>query len=168
MTFFAIVLGGVLLQRGGELFLASRNARYIRAKGGYEVGAEHYKYIVLLHSLFFASLILEVSMKENPQVLPAWWICSFSVFLLAQLLRYWCIRSLGKHWNTRILIVPGTQPVIRGPYRFLRHPNYVVVALEILSLPLTFGAFFTALTFSILNAWLLLRIRIPLEEKSLY
>lgn len=168
MTFFAIVLGGVLLQRGGELLLASRNARYIRAKGGVEVGAEHYKYIVLLHLLFFASLIFEVNMKENPQVLPVWWICPFSVFLLAQLLRYWCMRSLGRHWNTRILIVPGTQPVIRGPYRFLRHPNYLVVAVEILSLPLTFGAFFTAITFSILNAWLLLRIRIPLEEKSLY
>ncbi|MGG1661505.1 isoprenylcysteine carboxyl methyltransferase family protein [Brevibacillus sp. NRS-1366] len=168
MTFFGIVLGVVLLQRGGELFLASRNARHIRARGGYEVGEEHYKYIVTLHLLFFVSLLLEVSLKEAPFALPAWWMYPFSLFLLAQFLRYWCMQSLGRHWNTRILILPGAQPVIRGPYRFLRHPNYLVVAVELFSLPLSFSAFLTAITFSILNAWLLLRIRIPLEEKSLY
>ncbi|GED70322.1 hypothetical protein BRE01_40240 [Brevibacillus reuszeri] len=168
MTFFAIILGMVLVQRFYELYLASRNAKYIRARGGYEIGAEHYKYIVGLHLFFFLSLLLEVSTRSSPFRLASWWMYPFCFFLLAQLLRYWCIRSLGKHWNTRILIVPGVQPVVRGPYRFLRHPNYLVVAIELCCLPLIFSAYVTAILFSVLNAWVLLRIRIPLEERSLY
>ncbi|GIO06340.1 hypothetical protein J31TS6_23680 [Brevibacillus reuszeri] len=168
MMFFAIVIGVVLLQRVFELYLAARNAKYIRSRGGYEIGAGHYKYIVGLHFLFFICLVLEVSIDASPFVLPSWWMYPFCFFLIAQLLRYWCIRSLGKHWNTRILIVPGIEPVIRGPYRFLRHPNYLVVAIELCCLPLTFSAYVTAILFTFLNAWLLLHIRIPLEEKSVY
>lgn len=167
MAFFWCVLGIILLQRISELFLAARNARIVRSMGGYEVGAEHYGYIVAMHVLFFLSLILEVTMFL-PVYLPAWWMLSFSVFLGAQALRYWCMWSLGSRWNTRILIVPGSAPVSRGPYRFLRHPNYLVVALELFTLPLTFGAVYTAFTFTLLNAWLLLGIRIPLENSAVY
>ncbi|ASJ54509.1 hypothetical protein BP422_13640 [Brevibacillus formosus] len=168
LLFFGFVLAGVVLQRLVELLVAVRNARYIRSKGGYEVGASHYKYIVLLHFLFFLSLIFEVVGRGSSMVLPSWWAIPFSLFLIAQGLRYWCIRSLGKRWNTRIFILPGEAPIKRGPYRFIRHPNYLVVSLELLLLPLTFAAVSTALTFSLLNAWLLLRIRIPLEEASVY
>ncbi|MDF2679840.1 MAG: hypothetical protein K0R47_1030 [Brevibacillus sp.] len=167
MIFFWIVLGILLLQRVGELFLAARNARIIRSMGGHEIGAEHYLYIVALHTLFFASLILEVTMSP-PFSLPPWWLLSFGFFLVAQILRYWCIRSLGVRWNTRILILPDSPPMIRGPYRFIRHPNYLVVAIELFALPMTFGASLTAFSFTLLNGWLLLRIRIPMEEKAVY
>ncbi|MFS0552952.1 isoprenylcysteine carboxyl methyltransferase family protein [Brevibacillus sp. 179-C9.3 HS] len=168
LGFFGFVFGAVVLQRMAELFIAARNATYIRAKGGYEVGASHYKYIVLLHLLFFLSLMIEVAVKGSGMSLPSWWSIPFVLFLLAQGLRYWCIRSLGKRWNTRIFILPGEAPIKRGPYRFLRHPNYLVVMIEFLMLPLTFSAVVTALTFSLFNAWLLLRVRIPLEEAVVY
>jgi methyltransferase len=164
--FFLIVFVSVLLQRMLELGLAKRNARYIRSVGGYEVGAEHYKYIVGLHVLFFVSLAVEV--RAGEQVLSGWWWLPFSLFLAAQFVRYWCIRTLGPHWNTRIFVLPGAPLVARGPYRYLRHPNYWVVVVELATLPLTFSAYYTALVFSFCNLWLLWRVRIPLEEKALY
>lgn len=163
--FFFIVFVAVLLQRLVELRMARKNAAYIRSKGGYEVGAEHYPYIVAMHSLFFLSLLLEVILTNRP--LLQWWWLPFSLFLLAQSGRYWCLHSLGRFWNTRIYILPNVPLVARGPYRYLRHPNYLIVGIELLTLPLTFSAFFTAIVFSFCNLWLLLRIRIPLEEKTL-
>ncbi|MGN7470313.1 isoprenylcysteine carboxyl methyltransferase family protein [Brevibacillus sp. SAFN-007a] len=168
MLFFVAVMAAVCLQRFCELMLAARNARYVRARGGVEVGASHYKYIVLLHLCFFVSLVTEVVATGSAFALPPWWAYCFGLFLAAQLLRYWCILSLGKRWNTRILVIPGEEPLRRGPYRLLRHPNYVVVAIELFTLPLTFSAVHTAIAFTLLNAWLLLRVRIPLEEKSVY
>jgi methyltransferase len=163
--FFYTVLGVVVLQRLWELVIARRNAGYIRSLGGYEVGAKHYKYIVSLHVLFFISLTSEVT--GTRQELPDWWWLPFSLFLAAQFVRYWCIRSLGRHWNTRIYVLPGVPLVARGPYRYIRHPNYLVVVLELLTLPLTFSAYRTAVVFSLANLWLLWRVRIPLEEKAL-
>ncbi|WNC12634.1 isoprenylcysteine carboxylmethyltransferase family protein [Brevibacillus brevis] len=166
MDFFWYVMGTVLLQRWGELLLAARNARIIRSLGGYEIGSGHYKFIVALHLLFFVSLVFEV--VNGPRLLPVWWPYPFSCFVAAQLLRYWCIWSLGPRWNTRILILPGSPPVARGPYRFLRHPNYLVVAVELFALPITFGAVLTAVMFTVLNGWMLLRVRIPAEERAVY
>jgi methyltransferase len=163
--FFSIVLAAVLLQRLLELRLARQNSRYLRAQGGYEVGQEHYKFMVMLHVLFLLSLTLEVLLTRR--TLPGWWWFPFSLFLLAQAGRYWCIRSLGRYWNTRIYLLPGASLVKRGPYRFLRHPNYIIVAVELFTLPLTFGAYATACLFSCLNAWMLLRLRIPTEEQAL-
>ena len=168
MLFFWLVIAAVCLQRMGELLLAANNARYVRSIGGVEIGAGHYKYIVLFHALFFASLIAEVASTNPAAALPAWWAYSFALFLAAQVLRYWCIRSLGKRWNTRILVIPGEQPIRRGPYRVMRHPNYLVVSVELITLPLTFSAVTTAIVFTIVNAWLLLYVRIPLEEKVVY
>ncbi|MFD2371211.1 isoprenylcysteine carboxyl methyltransferase family protein [Brevibacillus sp. GCM10020057] len=168
MLLFWIVLASLLLQRIFELLLAARNARIIRSLGGYEIGAGHYIYLVLLHVLFFACLIGEVTTAPSPGSLPSGWQVYFSAFLLAQLLRYWCIWSLGNRWNTRIMVLPGSPPVRRGPYRFMRHPNYLVVAIELFALPMTFGAALTAFSFSLLNAWLLLRVRIPIEEQAVY
>lgn len=168
MAFFGLVMGVVLLQRLGELILANRNARLIRSLGGYEIGSDHYKYIVLLHLLFFLSLIWEVVAGQKVPLLPNGWLFPFTSFVLAQFLRYWCIISLGRHWNTRILVLPGSKPVRRGPYRFLRHPNYLVVGIELLALPLTFQAYATAILFTLLNAWLLLKVRIPMEQQAVY
>lgn len=164
VSWFDIIFALVILQRLIELGIAKRNAAYIRALGGYEVGAEHYRWIVLLHASFFASLLLETVERGHLNMMPA--VLPFAVFLGAQVLRVWCLRSLGRFWNTRIFILPGSDPVRRGPYRFLRHPNYTVVAFELFTLPLAFGALYTALLFSLLNA-LILRVRIRIEEQSL-
>ena len=125
----------------------------------------HYKWIVLLHILFFLSLVLEVWTMEWG--FGSGWQVFLIIFVIAQILRVWALASLGRFWNTKILILPGAEKVKKGPYRWLPHPNYIVVALEIAALPLIFGAWRTALIFSILNALLLLLVRIPAEEKAL-
>jgi methyltransferase len=164
VTWFSLIFALVILQRLIELIIAKRNAAYIRSLGGYEVGAEHYCYIVAVHVLFFISLLTEVLWRGNTTTPPA--LLPFALFLIAQGLRVWCLSSLGRFWNTRIFVLPNSQPVVRGPYRFLRHPNYVVVALELLTLPLCFGAPLTAIVFTLLNA-MVLRERIRVEEKAL-
>ncbi|MBC9782952.1 isoprenylcysteine carboxyl methyltransferase [Heliobacterium chlorum] len=154
--------GTLLVQRWVELIIAQKNAAWMFQQGGYERGREHYKYIVFLHGFFFISLIAEGS-RSTP---PSWWFFPAAAFMLAQILRYWSISSLGRFWNTRIIILPNAPVVTRGPYRFLRHPNYLVVITELLAIPLIFGAYGTAVTVSLVNL-LLLRIRIQTEEKSL-
>lgn len=163
--FFCSVMISVILQRLAELQVAKRNTAYIRSLGGFEVGANHYPWIVSMHALFLFCLLLEVFVSNRP--LASWWWIPFTLFLLAQCMRFWCLRSLGRFWNTRIYILPGAPLVHRGPYRYLRHPNYWVVGVELLTLPLTFSAYATALAFTVCNLWFLLRIRIPLEEKTL-
>ena len=100
-------------------------------------------------------------------MLSKYWYIWAIVLVNAQILRYWCIASLGYCWNTRILVIPGAERISNGPYRFLRHPNYVAVALEMLSVPLLCNAFITAFLASICNAFLLLKIRIPEEERAI-
>ena len=151
----------VALQRLGELVVARRNTKRLLAAGAVERGRGHYPLIVALHAAWLASLPLVVPPDRWPS-LP--WLI---LFLALQPLRAWAISSLGGRWTTRILVLPGAAPVSRGPYRWLRHPNYVVVALEILALPLAFGAPAHALLFSVLNAALLLLVRIPAEERAL-
>lgn len=133
------------------------------AKGAYEVGASHYPFMILLHVSFFVSLIVEV-IYFTGQLTPQY-ILLF-IFLLLQLLRVWCLASLGPFWNTKIIILPGANVVVKGPYSYIRHPNYLVVCLEIAVIPLMFQAYFTAICFTILNL-IILSIRIPLEEKAL-
>ncbi|OYD07265.1 isoprenylcysteine carboxyl methyltransferase family protein [Paludifilum halophilum] len=162
---FFIVLVGVGIQRIWEMARARRHARWIVAQGGYEAGREHYPLLVGVHLFFFVSLILEVAVMGSRS--PAWWGIPLFLFLSAQGLRIGCIHSLGPYWNTRIMIAPGHPTVVKGPYRYLRHPNYVVVVAELFSLPLIFGAYMTATVVSAVNLWVLLRIRIPAEEKAL-
>lgn len=165
MTFFYLLAGFVVLQRLLEVAYARSNEKAMRRQGAIEVGAGHYKWIVLLHVLFFFSLLLEVWTIEKG--LGAGWPVFLVVFSIAQVLRIWTLSSLGRFWNTKILILPGSEKVKKGPYRWLPHPNYLVVALEIAALPLIFGAWRTALIFTIANALLLLLVRIPAEEKAL-
>ncbi|MBZ5200890.1 hypothetical protein HU147_06635 [Planomicrobium chinense] len=165
MTFFYLLVGFVIIQRLLEVLYAKSNERRMKSQGAIEAGAEHYKWIVLLHMLFFVSLTAEVLFKQ--QGLGPAWTVFLAIFIIAQILRVWALASLGQFWNTKIIVLPGAPKVSRGPYRWLPHPNYIVVALEIAALPLVFGAWRTALFFTVANALLLLLVRIPAEETAL-
>ncbi len=150
----------VLAQRLAEVLWARRNERRLLAQGAIEIGARHYPLFFLLHGAWLASLALLV-----PANAPLFWPLLLA-FVLLQAARLWVIASLGRYWTTRIITLPGAPIVRRGPYRWLRHPNYAIVAAEIAVLPLVFGAWPIALVFSVLNT-LLLRHRIRLEEQAL-
>ena len=159
-----LAVGVVALQRLFELVLARGNERKARALGAVERGRGHYPFVVALHVLWLVSTLVE-GLLRGPDF-PAYWPVPLALFLLVQPLRYWAILSLGENWNTRILVVPGAKLVRRGPYRYLSHPNYVVVVVEILAFPLTFGAWITALVFTVLNA-AVLSLRIREENRAL-
>jgi methyltransferase len=163
-TLLVLTVGLVGLQRLLELSLSCRNELLLRARGAVERGREHYPLIVALHVLWLLSTLVE-GLLRGPELLTFWQV-PLALFILVQPLRYWAIFSLGQHWNTRILVVPGAELVRRGPYRYFKHPNYVVVFVEILTFPLIFGAWITALVFSILNAALLC-VRIREENRAL-
>lgn len=148
-----------------ELRVAKRNLQALLARGGVEVSPGHYPWMVALHTAWLFAAPLEVWLLDRP-FLPGLGIPSLVVFLAAFALRYWVISTLGERWTTRIVCLPGVTPVTRGPYRWLRHPNYLAVFLEIAALPLVHTAWLTALAFSLLNAWLL-RVRIRAEEEGL-
>lgn len=150
----------VLAQRLAEVLWARRNERRLLSQGGIEVGARHYPLFFLLHGAWLAALALLVP-ADAPVIWPL-----LVVFALLQAARLWVIASLGRYWTTRIITLPGAPIVRRGPYRWLRHPNYAIVAAEIAILPLAFGAWPIAVVFSALNA-LLLHHRIRLEEQAL-
>ncbi|MGZ6162470.1 MAG: isoprenylcysteine carboxyl methyltransferase family protein [Myxococcaceae bacterium] len=155
----------VALERVVELVLSARNARLARARGGVETGQGHYPVMAVFHGLFLVACALEVVLLRRPFPGAPGWV-ALGVVLGAQALRYWAIATLGWRWNTRIVVVPGTTPVTAGPYRWVRHPNYVAVIAEMIALPLVHGAWLTALVFSVGNA-LLLRVRIRAEERAL-
>ncbi len=162
-----LYLGLLLLvgvERLVELGLSTRNARAAFARGGVETGRGHFPAMVALHALFLPACFAEAVLFERSA--PALWPLALAAVIAAQALRYWAIASLGSRWNVRIVFVPGEAPVRRGPYRWLRHPNYVAVVVELFALPLVHGAWLTALLFSLLNA-LVLRARIRAEEEAL-
>jgi len=159
MTLAALVLGFVTLQRLGELLLARRNTARLLQRGGQEVGAAHYPLIVLLHAAWLAGLWV-LALDRTPDV--GWLV----VFVVLQLLRLWVIATLGERWTTRIIVLPEAPLVAAGPYRFVSHPNYCVVAAEILVLPLVFGLVWYGVVFSVLNG-LVLWLRIRTEDAAL-
>lgn len=163
---FLLVAGVALvgLQRLLELRYSRRNERRLRAKGAVERGRGHYPVMVAIHALWLASTLVEGFLR-GPEI-PSWWPVPLAAFLLVQPLRYWAILSLKENWNVRILVVPGGRLVRSGPYRYFPHPNYVVVAVEVLTFPLVFGAWITAVVFSVLNGALLF-VRIRAEERAL-
>lgn len=163
----ALLVGAVVLvafQRLFELRLSRRNERRLRARGAVERGREHYPVMVALHSMWLVSTLAEGVLRGASP--PSWWVAPLVLFLLAQALRYWAISSLGDRWNTKILVVPEERLVRRGPYKYLAHPNYVVVVVEILCFPLVFGAWTTALLFSVANAALLF-VRVREEDRAI-
>jgi methyltransferase len=162
---FLTLVAAVALARLAELRLAARNRRALLAQGGVEVGAGHYPWMVALHALFLLAAPLEVVLLRRP-FRPLLAGAMLVVLAAAMALRYAAIVTLGGRWTTRIVVVPGLPPVVGGPYRFLRHPNYVAVVLEMAALPLVHGAWSTAAVFSAANL-LLLRVRIRAEERAL-
>lgn len=155
-----VILLLVALQRLAELVLARRNTARLLAAGGVEVGARHYPLFVLLHGSWL--VLLFVALPPNAPILWPFLV----LFLAAQAGRIWVIRTLGPYWTTRIVTVPGAPLATTGPFRFVRHPNYLVVTVEIAALPLAFGAWGIAAVFTVLNA-LLLRHRIGVEDAAL-
>jgi methyltransferase len=152
-------------ERAAELVISRRNAREALAAGGVETGRRAYPFMVLVHALFPVACAAEVLVLKSP--FPGGWaLVALGAALLAQALRWWSVATLGRRWNTRIIVVPGDAPVTGGPYRFLRHPNYLAVVLEMAAVPLVHGAWHAALLFSCLNA-ALLAVRIPAEERAL-
>ena len=159
MTLTIVILTLVTLQRLFELWLSNRNTTRLLAKGAREYGASHYPLIVAVHVLWLATL---------------WWLAPgrpidgfwLAVFVLLQLARIWVIATLGPRWTTRIIVLPDTPLIAGGPYRFVNHPNYVVVVGEIATLPLVFGLWQVALAFTLLNA-AVLTIRIVEENRAL-
>ena len=158
---FLVLLGG---ERLFELRLSGRHARALLARGGVEAGRGHYRPMVLLHSAFFAACAAEALARRAPP--PAWALLALAGALLAQALRWWAIATLGERWVTRVIVLPGASPVTGGPYRWVRHPNYLAVALDLACVPLAYGGWRTALGFSVANA-ALLTVRIRAEERAL-
>jgi methyltransferase len=155
-----IVLILVALQRVAELIYAQRNTAALLARGGVEAGSSHYPLFVVLHAAWLMSMAVFIS----PWTPPNWWL--LGVYALLQILRLWVVFALGPYWTTRIITVPNAPLVRTGPYRFVRHPNYVVVVCEVAVLPLAFGSVAIALVFTILNA-ALLAWRIRVENRAL-
>lgn len=146
-----------------ELVVSRRNIRRLVAQGGREYGRGHFPPMVLFHTLFPAAAVAEVLVlgRAFPGV---WGWISLTLVFLAQGLRWWSVASLGPAWSVRVVVVPEAPVVTRGPYRFLKHPNYLAVAIEVAALPLVHGAWLTAVVATLLNGGLL-RVRIPLEER---
>jgi methyltransferase len=159
------LIGVVAVQRVSELRLARRNEAWARAQGAREYGASHYPAFFLLHGAWLLLWPLE-AWRGGPTLAGVWWLWLL-LFAAAEALRYWAIGTLGSRWNTRILVIPGLSPISRGPYRWLRHPNYVAVVIELAALPLVFGAWRTALVVGAANLALLLGVRIPAEMRAL-
>jgi len=163
-AYVALVLA-VGVERLVELVVAKRNLAWALARGGEEHGFGHYPAMVMLHTGLLVGCLVEVLVAGRPFEAVLGWPM-FVLVLAAQALRWWCIRTLGPQWNTRIIVVPGLALVGGGPYRFFRHPNYVAVVVEGVALPLVHSAWVTALVFTVLNA-VLLTVRIRVEDRAL-
>ena len=164
MTLPVIVFCIVSAQRLSELVLARSNYRWALQHGGREVGGDHYWLFIVLHTGWLVSFLLECHLRET--AVPSFWPLLLAMIALAQILRYWAIRSLGRHWNTRIVVFEGCSTIQSGPYRYLKHPNYIAVAVELFAIPALLGAWYSAIFFSAANAALLLGVRIPVEEQA--
>jgi methyltransferase len=162
---YLVFLGALGLERLYELWLSRRNAARALQRGGIEVGQAHFRVMAALHTLFLGACAVEVLILDRPFPGTIGHL-ALAFAIASQGLRYWAISTLGDRWNVRILFVPGEEPVTSGPYRFLRHPNYVAVVFEIALVPLIHGAWLTALSFSLANAALLF-VRVRAEERAL-
>ena len=164
-VFFTVVVALVGLERVAELVVSNRNARWSLAHGGRESGRSHYPVMVLLHTGLLVGMLVEVWVRrpDEPLALAAPMLL---LVVASQALRWWCIVTLGRQWNTRVIVVPGMPRVTGGPYRLLPHPNYVAVVVEGFALPLLGGAWITAVVFTVANV-VLLTVRIRVEDEAL-
>lgn len=159
---FSLFIIFLILLRIAELLLARSNEKWILQRGAVEYGQKHYLLIVMLHVFFFVSLIVEYLIAE-----PASYSLSLLLLLFIILaLKVWTILSLGKFWNTKIYHIPDYPLIKKGPYRYLKHPNYILVIAEIAVIPLIFHLYYTAIIFTVLNAFML-TVRIKEENRAL-
>jgi methyltransferase len=165
MTWFTALVVLVGVERLAELVVSKRNAAWAFARGGIETAQRHYLVMVLLHTGLLVGAVAEVWLLDRPFL---WWLGwpMLALVLASQALRWWCIATLGRQWNTRVIVVPGLPLVRSGPYRWFSHPNYVAVVVEGVALPLVHTAWVTALVFTLANA-VLLTVRIRVEESAL-
>jgi methyltransferase len=162
---FTVLVLAVGVERLVELRVARRNLAWARERGGVEAGRDHYPLMVALHVFLLVGSVAEVWLLSAP-FLPLLGWPMLVLVLLAQVLRWWCIHTLGRQWNTRVVVVPGAGLVTSGPYRHLRHPNYVAVVTEGFALPLVHTAWITASIFTVANGFLLRR-RLAVENAAL-
>lgn len=162
MNMFYYFLSLIVVVRLVELFIAKKNEKWVRNRGAIEYGRKHYKYFFLLHTGFFISLIIEFNLSPFSEINYA----ALFIFLIVQIFRLSIFISLGKYWNTRILVIPGGNLVKKGLYKYLKHPNYFIVVLEFILIPLSYSLFVSMLIFSTLNL-ILLSVRIKTENKAL-
>ena len=162
---YYLLIMAVGIERLVELLVAKSNARWALSHGGKEFGRNHYPVMVALHTALLVGCIVEVRVLHRPFI-PAFGWPTLAVAALSQVLRWWCVTTLGRRWNTRVITLPDSPLVRRGPYRWLHHPNYVVVVAEGLALPLIHAAWLTAVGFAVANA-LLLTVRIRVENSAL-
>ncbi|PYZ92224.1 hypothetical protein CR194_15405 [Salipaludibacillus keqinensis] len=163
---FSVLWTIVVVQRVMELAYAKRNERWMRERGAIEYGQSHYKWIVFIHVGFFVVLLMEWFVGVG--ALHPFWPALTGIFLILQGMRIGVLVSLGRFWNTKILVIPGEKLVSKGLYRGrLRHPNYLIVSMELFLFPLIFQAYFTAILFTVINTLFLLFVRIPVEEEAL-
>ncbi|MBB3749904.1 methyltransferase [Mycolicibacterium sp. BK634] len=165
MIWYVLLVAAVAVERVAELVVARRNLAWSRTQGGVEFGASHYPVMVVLHTGLLIGALVEVIGLHRP-FLPALGWPMLAIVVAAQGLRWWCITTLGQQWNTRVVVIPGAQRIVGGPYRFFSHPNYVAVIAEGIALPLVHTGWITALVFTVLNA-ALLRTRIRTENAAL-
>lgn len=165
MLAYTVLVLLVAIERLAELVVARRNAAWSRLRGGVEYGRGHYPVMVALHTGLLAGCLAEVWLTGRPFVPELGWPM-LALAAAAQALRWWCITTLGPRWNTRVIVVPGLPLVAKGPYRRLRHPNYLAVVAEGIALPLVHGAWLTAIAFTLLNLPLL-AVRLRCENAAL-
>jgi methyltransferase len=165
VTWYLALLALLGLERIGELLLSRRNAAVMVARGAIEVGQRHFRAMKLLHTAFLVACAAEVIVLRRPFV-PLLAVAMLVLVILAQVLRYWAVFTLGTRWNVRVLVTPGDAAVVTGPYRYVRHPNYLAVIVEGFAVPLVHSAWLTALAFTVCNA-ALLTVRIRCEEAAL-
>ncbi|MFJ8467370.1 isoprenylcysteine carboxyl methyltransferase family protein [Streptomyces swartbergensis] len=164
-AWFSVLVPAVGLERVAELVVSHRNAAWSLARGGVESGRGHYPFMVVLHTGLLVGALVEVWVRR-PHVVPVLAWSMLALVALAQGLRWWCIATLGRQWNTRVIVVPGAARVTGGPYRWIPHPNYVAVVVEGVALPLVHSAWITAVVFTVLNG-LLLATRVRAEDAAL-
>lgn len=162
---FTILVVLVALERLVELAVSKRNLRWSKEHGGVEYGHSHYPYMVALHVFLLVGCLVEVWVWQKP-LIPVLSIVMLVLVVASQALRWWCIATLGKRWNTLVVIVPGMPRVTGGPYRWMRHPNYVAVVIEGIALPMVGFAWVTAVIFTLLNIPLLM-VRLRVENAAL-
>lgn len=165
MTWYILLIAVVAVERLLEVVVAERNRRWSRERGASEQGAGHYPVMVVLHSALLAGCVIEVALLHRPFIPVLGWSMLVLV-VAAQGLRWWCITTLGRQWNTRVIVVPGAQRITTGPYRLIPHPNYVAVVVEGFALPMVHSAWGTAVVFTVCNA-ALLKTRLDIENRAL-